>query len=161
MAQNAAIAIRDGRNFTNITLYDAANGGAELRVVVVAVVFAIACLKLNSRGVLQFSFVLALCLVPRVSCAQDFRGSLAGVVMDSSGGRIPEAAIVLQSTESSLERQTKSDSRGGFRFSDLLPGVYKVTVRARGLAEASSTVPVTVSFVREIMVTLQPAAPQQ
>jgi hypothetical protein len=31
----------------------------------------------------------------------------------------------MQATESSLERQTKSDSRGEFRFDDLLPGNYK------------------------------------
>ena len=81
--------------------------------------------------------------------------------MDSSGGRIPSADIVLQSTESSLERQTKSNSQGEFRFSDLLPGAYKVTVRAPGLADASSTVTVTVSFARDIVVTLKPAPSQQ
>ncbi len=128
---------------------------------VVAVVFAIACLKLNPRFVIRFSFIVTLFFIVPVSYTQDFQGSLAGVVMDSSGGSIPDADIVLQSTASSLERQTKSDNRGEFRFSDLLPGVYKVTVRATGLAEASSTVTITVSFAREIMVTLQPAASQQ
>jgi len=129
--------------------------------VVVATVFAIACVKLNPRFVLRFSFVVALFLIVPVSYGQDFRGSLAGVVMDSSGGRVPDADIVLQSTESSLERQTRSDSKGEFRFSDLLPGAYKVTVRATGLAEASSSVAITVSFAREIMVTMQPATSRQ
>ncbi|MGA2597712.1 MAG: carboxypeptidase regulatory-like domain-containing protein [Bryobacteraceae bacterium] len=133
----------------------------ELRVVVVAVAFAIACLKLNPRFVLRFGFAAALSVIAAVSYGQDFRGSLAGAVADSSGGRVPDAGIVLQSTESSLERHTKSDSRGEFRFSDLLPGAYKVTVRATGLAEASSSVTITVSFAREIMVTMQPAGSQQ
>jgi hypothetical protein len=81
--------------------------------------------------------------------------------MDSSGARVPSAEILLQATESSIERQTKSDSRGEFRFNDLLPGAYKVTVRAPGFADAISTVTVSVSFAREISVTLNPAANRQ
>src|ERR1035438_4635034 len=99
--------------------------------------------------------------MPGASRAQDFRGSMAGAVMDSSGGRVQSAEIRLQAIESSLERQTRSDSRGEFRFTDLLPGAYTVTVRAEGFADASSTVSVTVSSAREISVTLKPAAAQQ
>ena len=76
--------------------------------------------------------ILALSFMSAVSHAQDFRGSMAGMVMDSSGGRIQSAEVRLQATESSLERQTRSDSRGEFRFTDLLPGAYTVTVRASG-----------------------------
>src|ERR1035438_4949839 len=99
--------------------------------------------------------------MPGASRAQDFRGSMAGAVMDSSGGRVQSAEVRLQATESSLERQTRSDSRGEFRFTDLLPGAYTVTVLAKGFAEASSTVSIAVSSGREINVTLKPAAAQQ
>jgi hypothetical protein len=105
--------------------------------------------------------VLALCFMPGVSRAQDFRGSMAGTVMDSSGGRIQAAQIRLQATESSLDRQTRTDARGEFRFSDLMPGAYRVTVRAPGFAEAGSEVSIAVSSAREISVTLTPAAAQQ
>jgi hypothetical protein len=53
-------------------------------------------------------------LIPALSLGQDFRGSVVGTVMDSSGARIPSADVLLQATESSLERQTKSDNRGEF-----------------------------------------------
>jgi hypothetical protein len=96
-----------------------------------------------------------------VSQAQDFRGSLVGAVMDSSGARVPSADIHLLATESSLERHTASDTRGEFRFSDLLPGIYKMSVRAPGMAEATSMVTVNVSSVREVEVTLKPAAAQE
>src|ERR1022692_2565922 len=99
--------------------------------------------------------------MPGVSHAQDFRGSMAGAWIDSSGGRVQSAEIRLRATESSLERQTKSDSRGEFRFTDLLPGAYRVTVRAKGFADASSIVSVTVASAREISVTFKPAATQQ
>src|ERR1022692_2394975 len=98
--------------------------------------------------------VFALTLVPCMCQAQDFRGSLAGTVADSSGGRVQSADVSLQAPESSLERHTKTDSRGEFRFDDLLPGNYKLTVRAPGFAEASSNVTVVVSSVREVGVTL-------
>ena len=84
-----------------------------------------------------------------------------GSVVDSSGGRVQSADIQLQASESSLARQTKSDSHGEFSFGDLPPGTYKVTVRAPGFADATSTVAVIVSAAREITVTLKPAAAQQ
>ena len=98
--------------------------------------------------------VLSLALFPCICQAQDFRGSLAGVVNDATGGRVQSADISLQATESSLERQTKTDSRGEFRFDNLLPGNYRLIVRAPGFAEASSNVTVGVSSVRAVSVTL-------
>src|ERR1022692_582103 len=115
----------------------------------------------SASRILVSAVILAVSLIPAVSHAQDFRGSMAGAVMDSSGGRVQSAEVRLQATESSLERQTKSDGRGEFRFTDLLPGAYTVTVRAKGFADASSTVSVTVASAREISVTLKPAAAQQ
>ena len=97
---------------------------------------------------------LSLALLPWIVQAQDFRGSLAGTVTDASGGRVQSADVSVQATESSLERQTKSDSRGEFRFDNLLPGNYSLIVRASGFAEASSNVTVAVSSVREVIVTL-------
>ena len=55
----------------------------------------------------------------------------------------------------------KTDDRGEFRVNDLLPGPYTVVVRAQGFAEASSDVDVVVSYVRDLLVTLKPAAVQQ
>jgi len=104
---------------------------------------------------------LSLALLPWLCPAQDFRGSLVGAVHDSSGGRVPSAEVSLRAAESSLERQTKSDSRGEFRFDDLLPGPYRLTVRAPGFAEASSTVTVVVSSVRDVSVTLNLASARQ
>ncbi|MGA2740442.1 MAG: carboxypeptidase regulatory-like domain-containing protein, partial [Bryobacteraceae bacterium] len=97
-----------------------------------------------------------------LSChAQDFRGSLVGTVNDASGGRVQSANVSLQALESSVARQTKSDSRGEFRFDDLLPGNYGLIVRATGFAEATANVSVVVSSVRDVKVTLNLAAERQ
>ncbi|MGD0666665.1 MAG: DUF2012 domain-containing protein [Bryobacteraceae bacterium] len=111
--------------------------------------------------VLAVSVALGVCLAPLVCLAQDFRGSLAGAVSDSSGGRVDSATVLLRASESSVERATRSDSRGEFAFHDLLPGAYQVIVQAPGFDEARARVTVTVSSASEIDVTLRPAASQQ
>ncbi len=102
-----------------------------------------------------FSFWLA-CLP-----AQEFRGSLVGFVSDPSGARVASASVVLQAAGTSLERKTAVDGLGAFRFTDVLPGNYELIVNAPGFAAAKSQVTVTVSSVREVNVTLVPAASQE
>jgi len=59
---------------------------------------------------------------------------------------------------SALKRETRTDDHGEFRLSELLPGTYHVTVDAQGFAQAQSDVAVIVSSVRDITVTMNPAA---
>ena len=105
--------------------------------------------------------LLLLGLIAPLSRAQQFRGSLIGSVQDATGGRVAAAKIVVRAKESSVERQTASDSRGEFRMDDLLPGTYHLIVSAPGFGEARSDVDVIVSAARRITVTLKPAAVQQ
>ncbi len=83
------------------------------------------------------------------------------VVTDSTGARLPAAAIVLRELASSTERRASANTRGEFRFSDLLPGRYSVTVNAQGFAEAQSLAVVAVSSTREVSVTLGAAAKRE
>src|SRR5579871_4570731 len=106
-------------------------------------------------------FPLAAIFVCLLLRAQDFHGNLIGSVNDSSGGRIPSASITLEAANSSFHRSATSDHRGEFRFSDLTPGTYSLTVTAPGFADARADVTVTVSSSREISVTLNPAPSQQ
>jgi outer membrane receptor protein involved in Fe transport len=105
--------------------------------------------------------ILALAIAPLLSRAQDFQGSLVGTVTDAGGGRVLSAVITLQAVASSVERRAVSNARGEFRFDDLPPGAYRLTVEARGFAEASSTVEVVVSSTREVAVTMVPASLRQ
>jgi hypothetical protein len=116
--------------------------------------------RLGSYGAALFLFVF-LALQPVAVLGQNSRGSLRGVVQDSNGGRVANARIVIRVAESSLERQSSSDSRGEFRLDDLLPGIYQARVNAPGFAEASADVKVIISFVQEITVTLKPQTIQQ
>ena len=90
--------------------------------------------------------------------AQTPNGSLRGEVQDPSGARIVSAKILVRAQAASFERSSSSGNTGDFRLDGLLPGDYKITVSAAGFADAHAVVTVSVSSVRDIMVTLKPAA---
>jgi hypothetical protein len=90
--------------------------------------------------------------------AQNSRGSLRGNVQDSTGARIPAAKIMVHLVDGSTQRQATTEDRGEFRLDDLLPGSYRITVSAPGFAPAQANVHIAVSSVREVTVTLKPAA---
>ena len=96
-------------------------------------------------------------LLVAASSAQNPRGSLRGAIQDTTGARIANAKIMVQSAGSSLRREVQSEDRGEFRIDDLLPGDYRITVEAHGFARAEAQVSVAVSFVRDVTVTLKPA----
>jgi hypothetical protein len=106
----------------------------------------------------SFLVAVSLAVLSTILQAQNPRGSLRGTVQDSTGARISSAKIVMQSLDSSLRREASSEDRGEFRLDDLLPGTYHMTVSAFGFAPAQADVPVAVSSVREVTVTLKPAS---
>jgi hypothetical protein len=93
--------------------------------------------------------------------AQNSAGTLLGEVQDASGGRVPSATVTVQAHSLPIRRTMSADSRGEFRFPELPPGTYQVTVDAKGFASATAAVTVMVSAVRDIMVTLRPATMQE
>jgi len=106
-----------------------------------------------------FSFIAVVITLLSHVQAQNPTGSLRGAVQDASGARIPSAKIVVQSAASSLRREATSEDRGEFRLDDLLPGAYHITVSAAGFAQAQADVSIAISSVRDVAVTLKPAAP--
>jgi len=95
------------------------------------------------------------------SSGQAFRGSIIGRVQDASGGRVPNATIMVQARGSAVQRSVTSNNHGDFRVDDLPPGCYHLSVTAAGFAEAASDLEVVVSMAKEITATLQPATIQQ
>ncbi len=102
---------------------------------------------------LLFSLIAAL-----AARAQDFRGSLLVTVEDSSGGRIPDAAVSLSLDKSGIVRTANSNARGEARFEGLQPGTYTVSVSAGGFAGKTMAVVVAVSSQPTLVVTLTPQA---
>jgi len=105
---------------------------------------------------------LGLSCAARRVVAQNFHGGLVGTIEDATGARIVSANVTVQAAEAgSVQRKATSDTQGQFRIDDLLPGAYRVSVKATGFADATSEVTIVVSTVKEVTVTLYPAAMQQ
>ncbi|HEY4048206.1 MAG TPA: TonB-dependent receptor [Acidobacteriaceae bacterium] len=89
-------------------------------------------------------FAITLCaaaaLVHAVSSpAQSGTSSaLAGTVRDVSGAVVADAEVRAVNTNTKATRTGKTDAAGRFLFSQVNPGIYEVTVEARGFAVQSS-----------------------
>src|SRR5580700_10198846 len=101
------------------------------------------------------SILLLLLVSVPISRAQNPNGSLRREVQDASAARVVGARVVVRSNGSSMTREATANERGEFRIEGLLPGSYRVTVTAKGFAQATANVDVAVSLVRDIAVTLK------
>src|SRR5947207_11211133 len=76
--------------------------------------------------------VLAFLAVFQLSAQVNATGTLAGIVTDKSGAVVPGADVKIANKEIGLNRETKSNGSGQYRF-DLLPaGSYEVRVTMPG-----------------------------
>ncbi|MGP8246147.1 MAG: TonB-dependent receptor domain-containing protein [Bryobacteraceae bacterium] len=78
--------------------------------------------------------VLALGGLANLARAQVLYGSLTGNVTDPSGAVVPAAKVEAVNQDTGVKRETNTDERGIYRFTDLQIGPYKVTVTARSFA---------------------------
>jgi hypothetical protein len=87
-------------------------------------------------GRLGIALVAMLALAP-AAFAQN-AGSLRGVVSDPSGGVLPGATVVLLNEATRESRQVQTDSRGGYFFAAVPPGVYTVRIEIPGFKKAEN-----------------------
>src|SRR5438034_8531963 len=78
-------------------------------------------MRLRTLGVLLCALLFAW-----PAASQEQRGSIDGVVKDTSGGILPGATVEAKSANSGVLRAT-TDATGSFRFPSVLPGTYVVT----------------------------------
>ena len=78
--------------------------------------------------------LLVVFLVTSSSYAQSTT-SLRGVITDSSGGVIPEAAVTMTSTENGAVRTSVTEANGVYNFPQVVPGTYKLTATKTGFAK--------------------------
>ncbi|MGD0840414.1 MAG: carboxypeptidase-like regulatory domain-containing protein, partial [Candidatus Acidiferrales bacterium] len=72
-------------------------------------------------------------MLPIAAHAQVLYGDLTGNVTDTSGAVVAGAAVHAVNNGTGADHVTKTDDRGIFEFTDLEPGVYKLTITATGL----------------------------
>ncbi len=113
--------------------------------------------RLARIAVIPCVALLALCLAPPNASAQTVNGTLVGNVEDSTKARIAGARIKLVRPEIRFERTTKTNAQGEFRFEDLPPGVYEVTVSSDKFKPATQSVTVAVSSTPTLTIRLEVA----
>lgn len=106
---------------------------------------------------IRLTALFAMMLLAATVHGQNASGALRGIVEDAAGARIARATIDLTLAGTTLLRHAVSDARGEFRVDAMAPGTWHVSVEAGGFSTASTDLPVAVSTVRDVTVTLRPA----
>ena len=88
--------------------------------------------------------------------AQSFLGSIRGTVVDSSGGAVPKAAVLVTDEATGVPRSIDTDAEGRYEASNLQPGTYKVEVLTTSFKKFEKTgVVVRASATALVDVTLE------
>jgi hypothetical protein len=96
------------------------------------------------------AMVIAFALLGWPVAAQEQRGSIEGVVKDTSGAVLPGVTITLEGN-SGVKLEAVSDSEGVYRFPSLQPGTYTVTANLPGFGPARvSNVPVSLGQIKKV-----------
>ncbi len=74
--------------------------------------------------------ILMVCV--NTGSAQVLYGDLTGNVTDQTGAVVANASVETTNSGTGLATDTKTDDHGVFEFTDLTPGVYKLTITATG-----------------------------
>ncbi len=78
------------------------------------------------------SILLCLVLIPAALYGQTGLGTIAGKVVDSSGGVMPGAEVAATNIDTGIKTQSITSDVGDYLVSNLIPGKYTLTVSAPG-----------------------------
>src|SRR5690348_441645 len=90
---------------------------------------------MTCRRVLFVLAVLALTVFAAV--AQEFRGTINGTVTDPSGTGIPGAKVTVKNNATNEQTSVTTSDSGDYTAPFLLPGMYTMTVEAKGFKTAT------------------------
>src|SRR5262249_55750703 len=92
------------------------------------------------------------------AAAQLLYGSVVGIVKDSTGARLPGAAVIIVNTDTNLTLEATTDAQGNYSLITVLPGPYALSVTLQGFREVKRlNVPVTIGQISRIDVTMEVA----
>ena len=85
------------------------------------------------NGWFVISLALTLCAFFSISAlAQETTGGLQGTVKDPTGAVVPHAQVVLKGSSLVGSKELETDGSGYYRFANLPPGTYTITVTTKG-----------------------------
>src|ERR1044071_2980217 len=80
------------------------------------------------------ALILAITLAAGAARAQGTTGQLTGTIADPNGALVQNAAVLVRSRDTGLERQATTGEDGSFAVQLLPPGLYRVEVNGQGFA---------------------------
>ena len=80
--------------------------------------------------------------IPPIVAAQTATSTIFGTVTDPTGAVIPKALITARNTATGVAYPTTSNSQGGYRVTQLPPGLYTLEVKSAGFS-TKQTLPFT------------------
>ena len=100
--------------------------------------------------------ILLICLLAVTAFGQQTTGSINGTVTDPQGAVVSGAALRLVNPSTGAERSTVSSDTGKFEFQTLLPGIYSISVEARGFSKAVvRDIVVSVASIAQVPILLE------
>ena len=109
---------------------------------------------LSFRCLSLFFFIL---ITAGSAFGQSDRGTIAGTILDSSGGAVADATVTATQTETGGVYTATTGPTGGFRLYDLRVGVYRVSVSVTGFkTEEKTGVVVQINSTATVEFSLQP-----
>src|SRR5438552_13581858 len=101
----------------------------------------------------------AACALAARAHAQDFRGSIAGVVSDQTGGALPGVTVTVTNAETGVARTLTTDEHGAFQALYLNSGTYTVAAELSGFKKVvRSGNQVRVGDALQLAITLETGA---
>jgi hypothetical protein len=91
--------------------------------------------RVSTKLVLFGACLFSVLLFVANGLGQETTGGLQGTVKDPSGAVVPKAEIMLTGTSLVGSKNLVTDSAGYYRFANLPPGIYTLTVKAAGFSQ--------------------------
>jgi len=98
--------------------------------------------------------LLLFCFLSVSTAFGQYSGSLQGTVFDQDKAFVANATIGLTNNETGVVNTTKSNDAGLYRFANLAPGKYTVTVEASGFKKAEVSAALTTDATLGLDITL-------
>jgi hypothetical protein len=116
----------------------------------------------GSRLALFLMVLVAVLATVTSSFSQVLYGSLTGTVTDSTGAVVVGANVTAVEIQTGVSQSAETDSAGIYRFSNLLPGSYKVTISTKGFStQETPGVLVSANDIRRLDAELKTAGAAQ
>src|SRR5262249_46497135 len=99
--------------------------------------------------------LIAVLMLAASMVGQETTGGVQGTVKDAADAVVAKASVSLTGTTLIGTKTTETDAKGYYRFANLPPGAYKMTVNFQGFASVKRQFTVEVGHLPNIDVTME------